>query len=148
MCTLNLSFKKYQDSPGLQAGDDEAELLPSPFRRLIDGGKGRGDSCLFFHPRLESRGYSRSCNVLNEGLRLQLNMVNIKTIRFFLNSLLCSFSICCCVLSEFAVVSTLPPAFVPGQADPQRRQAGADPGKQIAIAGVKRGCAPGRQGVD
>ena len=62
-CTLNVSFKKYQDSPGLQAGDDEAELLlPSPLRRLQDGGEGRGVR-VFFHPRLESRGYSRSCKI-------------------------------------------------------------------------------------
>ena len=53
-CTLNLLFKKYQDSPGLQAEDDEAELLPSPLRRLVDGGKGRGIRVFFFIPGLKA----------------------------------------------------------------------------------------------
>ncbi len=53
-CTLNLSFKKYQYSPGLQAGDDEPGRLLSLLRRLKDGGAGRGLVSFFLIPGLKA----------------------------------------------------------------------------------------------
>jgi hypothetical protein len=70
-CTLNLSFKKYQYSPGLQAGDDEPGYLPSLFRRPKDGGTGRGLVSFFLTPGLKAGAIQDRAIFLNEGLRLQ-----------------------------------------------------------------------------
>jgi len=42
------------NSPGFQAGDEKRHESPSPFRRLVDGGKGREKQLDFIVPGLKA----------------------------------------------------------------------------------------------
>jgi hypothetical protein len=68
-CTLNLSFKKYQYSPGLQAGDDEPGGLASLLRRPLDGGAGRGVVSFYLSP-VKAGAIQYRANFLNQLLRV------------------------------------------------------------------------------